>query len=121
MIRRLLAALSMSFALLVAPSPLLVAHQGHDHKVMGTVKSIEAERIEVEDRDGQETWFKVTKDTKILRGQLPEELTAVEVGERVVVIGRTPKIGEEGATSTRATAQGETMIATEIRLASRSG
>lgn len=119
MTRQLLAALSTSFALVVVASPPLVAHEGHDHKVMGTVKSIETERIEVEDSDGQATWFKVTKETKILRGQTPEELTAVDVGERIVVIGRTPKMGEGPATSTRATDQDETMIAKEIRLASK--
>ncbi|MGH9161903.1 MAG: hypothetical protein ACRD2X_18205 [Vicinamibacteraceae bacterium] len=116
MTRQLVAALGVSFALAVVASPPLVAHEGHDHKVMGTVKSIDAKRIEVEDGGGKTTWFSVTDDTKILRGQAVEELTGVRVGERVVVIGRTPKAGEAGATKGGATAQGETMIAKEIRL-----
>jgi hypothetical protein len=119
MTRQFVAALGVSFALVVVASPRLAAHEGHDHKVMGTVKSIDAKRIEVEDAAGQTTRFNVTDDTKILRGQVAEELTGVHVGERVVVIGRTPKAGEAGATKEGATAQGPMMIAKEIRLGSK--
>jgi len=55
-------------ALLGAPGPL-VAHEGHVHKVMGTVVAIEASRIEVDTQDAKKQSYALTKETVYRRGK----------------------------------------------------
>ena len=56
--KRAAAVLSLA-ALLGAPGPL-AAHEGHVHKVMGTVVAIEASRIEVDTEVGVGSTFYFT-------------------------------------------------------------
>ncbi|MPY86846.1 MAG: hypothetical protein GEU99_02895 [Luteitalea sp.] len=91
MIRRATAVLIALFAVAIAARPAVFAHEGDDHKVMGTVKSIRDGHIEVQDQDSETTTFMVTDKTKIRRGKVPAELADIEVDERVVVIGAMEK------------------------------
>jgi hypothetical protein len=105
---RLFATLAvLSFIALVAPSGAS-AHPGHDHTVMGTVKSIKDQHLEVEVKDGKVMLFMLAETTKILRGKVKAAAADIKVGERVVVIGTD----HEGAGHPAGT-----LLAKEVRLA----
>lgn len=93
------------FALsLAALSPLgLHAHEGHAHKLMGTVTAVHAEmkHVEMKTNDGKAAAFYVTDSTKYLKGKTPASLADLKPGTRVVV---------------EAKQTGERMIASEVKL-----
>ena len=60
------------FGALVFPARL-VAHEGHEHKVMGTVTTVDAHQVEIEMADGKKTSVQLTKKTKYLQGKSPAE------------------------------------------------
>jgi len=60
-------------------------HKGAEHKVVGTVSTVDATHLNVTTQDGRAVGLVFDKDTRFLRGKdkvAPESLTA---GERVVV------------------------------------
>ena len=77
----------VTFALFVAASaaPAAFAHEGHAHKVMGTVVSISAEQIEVTNPDGKKETFVITKETVFKRDKDAATAKDVAVGTRVVL------------------------------------
>jgi hypothetical protein len=84
MMKRLSATL-LAFAILAPGSGArLVAHTGHEHKVMGTVTMAAADHVMLEDKDGKDVTIKVTKDTKI-KARPAVKVEAIKVGTRVVV------------------------------------
>jgi hypothetical protein len=99
---------------IVAPLAAL-AHEGHDHTVMGTVKSVQDKHLEVQDKDGKTATFMITDKTKIVRGKTAAMAQDIRVGERVVVIGTMEN--EEGSSSATGK-HSAMMIAKEIRLGS---
>lgn len=70
---------------LLAGAGAVVAHEGHAHKVMGTVTALDAARIEVDTKEGKKESFVLTKDTKYLKGKLAAAASDVRVGARVVL------------------------------------
>jgi hypothetical protein len=64
----------------------LLAHEGHEHRVMGTVAAVESARLAVTDRDGKKVEILLSADTKYKRGKDPAGASDVKVGERVVII-----------------------------------
>ncbi len=69
---------------LLAPAGLL-AHEGHAHKVMGTVAAVHDNQIEVKDKDGKLTTHTVDAKTKFKRGKSVAALSELKAGDRVVV------------------------------------
>jgi phosphopantetheine adenylyltransferase len=67
------------------------AHEGHDHKVMGTISMIHDLHLEVKDTDGKATAFTLNEKTKILRGTTLLKTADVTVGTRVVVTAEETK------------------------------
>ena len=63
--RRLLAGLLVCATLIAPTGAMLLAHEGHDHKVMGTVTSTAANHIVVKDKDGKSVTIQVTPETRI--------------------------------------------------------
>lgn len=63
----------------------LFAHEGHAHKVMGTVAVIDASHIEVATKEGKKESFLLTKETKYLKGKAAAVAADVKVGARAVV------------------------------------
>ncbi len=63
----------------------LSAHEGHPHKVMGTVAAIDATHIEVDATDGKKVSILVTSETKYRKGTATAGAADVKVGQRVVV------------------------------------
>jgi hypothetical protein len=84
------------------------AHEGHAHKVMGTVSSVEGNNVMVKTTDGKTVMVMLDAKTTITRGTTKLDAAAVKVGERVVAEGleeksmmmaKTVKLGDGAATA----------------------
>lgn len=74
----------LAFAALPATSAF--AHDGHDHKLLGTVTEITAERLVMRaTKDGAVSTIAIVATTKITRGKAKIAATDLKVGDRVVV------------------------------------
>ena len=71
-------------ALLFAPVSI-AAHEGHAHKVMGTVSAIHENHLEVKDAKGKTLSVALDAKTKIRRAKAVAKLDDLKVGDRVVV------------------------------------
>src|SRR5687768_5749268 len=67
------------------------AHEGHTHKVMGTISAIDGLNWTVKTTDGKTVKVVVTGSTTLTRGKAKLNVAAVKVGERVVVEGAEAK------------------------------
>ena len=84
MTKRLMTAY-LAFALLVLGSPSrMLAHEGHEHKVMGTVTMAMADHVMLKDKAGKDVTIKVTKDTKV-KAKPAVKVEEIKAGTRVVV------------------------------------
>ena len=95
-------------AALVMPD-YLRAHEGHAHKVMGTVEAKHENHLVVKATSGTSTTLTLNEKTKILRGKTKVGADDIKPGERVVVTATQTK-GKDGKT---------TMVASQIRLAEK--
>jgi hypothetical protein len=86
------AILAMFIALTVAAW----AHEGHLHKIMGTVSAIQAPHLEVKAADGKVTTVMLDDGTKVVRGTTVIKATDLKAGDRVVVSYMEMK-GTDGA------------------------
>ena len=68
----------------------LAAHEGHDHKVMGTVTMAAADHVMLKDKDGKDVTVHVTKDTKV-KSRPAMKVEQIKVGTRVVITARVEK------------------------------
>src|SRR5216683_23048 len=84
------------------------AHEGHAHKVMGTVSSVEGNNVMVKTADGKTVMVLLDKKTAITRGKTKLDAAAVKVGDRVVaegmeekdmIMAKTVKLGAVAATA----------------------
>ena len=82
------------------------AHEGHVHKVMGTVSAHHENQLEVKAIDGKTSMITLNEKTKVMRGKAKVTANDIKPGERVVVSATETK-GQDGKL---------TMIATEVRL-----
>ena len=69
---------------LLAPVAVL-AHEGHTHKVMGTVTSLDGDHLTIKTTDGKSTIVMLDAKTTIARGTAKLDRTALKAGERVSV------------------------------------
>jgi hypothetical protein len=85
-IMKRLSAIVLAIAVLALGSGArLIAHEGHEHKVMGTVTMAEADHVMLKDTDGKDVMVKVTKDTKV-KAKPAVKVQDIKVGSRIVVI-----------------------------------
>lgn len=61
------------------------AHDGHIHRIMGTVTARDAKHIEVKTPSGENLSIAITPKTTATRDKRKVPLTEVQVGRRVVV------------------------------------
>lgn len=61
----------------------LFAHQGHEHKILGTVKTLHENHLVIERRDGVEKTVTLTAKTRITRGTETTDRSALAPGTRV--------------------------------------
>ncbi len=93
--------------LALAPAARVLAHPGHEHKIMGTVSVVHQNHLEVKATDGKTSMFTMNEKTRVLRGNGKVSADAIKVGERVVVTAIETKDKDGKAL----------MVATEVRLA----
>ena len=102
--------LALVFAVVAAPfaAALLDAHEGHAHKLIGTVTAVHADgnHVELKTKDGKTAGFYVASTTKYVRGARTVALSDLAMGTRVVV---TTKM------------EGDKAVATEVRLGAATG
>jgi Domain of unknown function (DUF5666) len=79
----------LAFALAV-PS-VARAHEGHAHKVMGTVSSVDGKNLVVKTTDGKTVMVMLDAKTKITQGKNKVEASSLKVGDRVVAEGPEEK------------------------------
>ena len=65
-------------------SARLFAHEGHEHKVMGTVTMAAADHVMLKDKDGKDVMVKVTADTKV-KAKPALKVQEIKPGTRIVV------------------------------------
>ena len=61
----------------------LLAHEGHEHKVMGTTMAA-TDHVMLKDKDGKDVMVKVTKDTKV-KAKPAVNVQDIKIGSRIVV------------------------------------
>jgi len=89
------------FAMLAVPA--VGAHEGHAHKIMGTIASLHADRLEIKATDGKTASVILNDKTKIVRGTASVKTSDLKVGERVVATALEQK--------------NKSLLATELRVA----
>ena len=67
------------------------AHEGHAHKVMGTISSVQGNNLMVKGTDGKEVMVMLDAKTKITQGQATVDAKSLKVGDRVVAEGPEEK------------------------------
>jgi hypothetical protein len=72
-------------ASLALPARLL-AHEGHQHKALGTVAAIDEKEIRVKTLDGQTVAFVLSSETAFKAGEDRAPRADAKVGARVVVV-----------------------------------
>lgn len=77
-------ALAAAAILVGATAGPVVAHPGHDHKVMGAIVSVDGRHVTMKTTDGKELTFEVTPQTKLLRAKKTGELADLKAGLRIV-------------------------------------
>jgi hypothetical protein len=81
--RRLLTGVLLLLGLVVARAAW--AHDGHVHRIMGTVMARDAEHVEVKTPSGEVLSIAITPKTTAMRNKKKVDLKEVQVGRRVVV------------------------------------
>jgi len=76
---------ALAVAAVVAMPAAARAHEGHTHKVMGTVASVQGSDVQVKGTDGKVVAITIDGKTAITRGKAKADLTALKVGERVSI------------------------------------
>jgi hypothetical protein len=75
------------FALIVALtfSSVIVAHEGHPHRFLGTVSAVQDGQLEVKLTDGKTVVFALDAKSVVQEGRVKVDAKALKTGERVVV------------------------------------
>ena len=84
MVKCAIASVVVSAVLALAPGARLVAHEGHEHRILGTVTMAAADHIMLKDKDGKNLTVKVTKDTKV-KARAAIKVEHIKAGTRVVI------------------------------------
>jgi hypothetical protein len=96
MSKRFVAGLALMAALAVPAYAR--AHEGHAHKVMGTIAARHENHLEVRTKEGKTVTILLNEKTSILRGRARLDREALKAGERVVVDvgnGKAPMTARE--------------------------
>lgn len=75
------------------------AHEGHVHKILGTISKIDGNQVQIQGADGKKVVVALNDKTQILKGTVKAALVDLKEGTRVVI-----------------EAEGEPMVAKTLRL-----
>src|SRR5262247_3745991 len=81
----------MMLMLAIAAPTAARAHEGHAHKVMGTISSVDGKNLMVKTTDGKTVMVMLDAKTKITQGKNKVDASALKVGERIVAEGPEEK------------------------------
>jgi len=75
-----------ALAMTAVPLTSALAHEGHDHKLLGTITEVTADRLVVRaTKDGAVSSIALVATTKITRGKTRLAAGELKAGDRVVV------------------------------------
>ena len=90
MIRRMtLAWIAVSIVALVS-SGVARAHEGHDHKIMGTVTMAAPDHLMLKDKSGKEVTVQVSNETRV-KSTPAMKVEEIKAGTRVVITATQEK------------------------------
>ena len=84
--RKWMIGLTMLTLALVVPT-VARAHDGHVHKVLGTVSSTDGKNLMVKTTDGKTVMVMMDAKTKITQGKTKVDAKSLKVGDRIVAEG----------------------------------
>ena len=90
MMKRLVAIAIAVSALMVGSGVRIGAHEGHDHKIMGTVTMAAADHVMLKDKDGKDVTVQVTKATTV-KAKPAVKVEEIKAGTRVVITATQEK------------------------------
>lgn len=67
----------------------VMAHEGHDHTIMGTVTMAAPDHVMLKDKDGKAETVYLKADTKITREKTAMKVADIKTGMRVVITAVT--------------------------------
>ncbi len=77
---------------LVAPTNVpVLAHEGHDHTILGTVTMAATDHVMVKDKDGKDHTVYLKTDTKVVRQKQALKVADIKVDTRVAITAVTEK------------------------------
>jgi hypothetical protein len=91
MTRRLALSLTVTAVLALGTTAAVLAHPGHDHKVLGTVTMAAADHVMVKDKAGKDVTVFINADTKVVMSKKPAKVEDIKNGMRVVITAVTVK------------------------------
>lgn len=77
---------AMTFMTLAFLGSRVLAHEGHEHRIMGKVVTVDEKSIAVESVDGEQVTGVLGVETKYMRDKAAVARTDVKIGERVVIV-----------------------------------
>ncbi|OFW40000.1 MAG: hypothetical protein A3J29_07600 [Acidobacteria bacterium RIFCSPLOWO2_12_FULL_67_14b] len=86
--RRFLVA-TIAAVMLMAWSPALGAHPGHEQKVLGTVTMVAPDHVMLKTPDGRDATVQINNDTKFVRAKKAVTASDMKVGMRIVITAVT--------------------------------
>jgi hypothetical protein len=89
--RRTVLAIVGLLALHLAIPGFALAHEGHNHKLMGVISMVHENHLEVKDAKGKASTFTLDAKTRIRRGKATLKTADLKAGDRVVVLSRETK------------------------------
>ena len=90
MMKRLFAIVIAVSALMLGSGMRIAAHEGHDHKIMGTVTMAAADHVMLKDKDGKDVTVQVTKATTV-KAKPALKVEEIKAGTRVVITATQEK------------------------------
>jgi hypothetical protein len=84
MIKSMVGAALAAVLVFVGPGTL-IAHEGHTHKALGTVSSVQGNNLVVKTTAGKSLTVMLDAKTKITRGKETLDAAALKAGERVSI------------------------------------
>ena len=89
MIRGIAFAFATAATLAVLSIAPVLAHPGHEKKVMGTVTMAAADHVMMKTPDGKDATIKIDKATKFVKAKKAMKASDMKVGMRIVVTAET--------------------------------
>jgi hypothetical protein len=88
--KQLMAVMAVLVSLSMGSTTRVWAHEGHDHKIMGTITMAATDHVMLKDTEGKDVTVKVTKDTKV-KAKPAVKVQDIKAGTRVVITAQEGK------------------------------